>query len=319
MKPEIITLTLNPCIDKTIQVQGFKPGQTNRVLSSREDVGGKGLNVSRVLCGSGANVLTAGLAAENCIKKINTEFAARDVPTLFVQSNGKTRVNLKIIDDCTGRMTELNEPGFPVGNAAQTLSRELEPLLRTAKLLTLSGSLPPDVPADAYRIYIEQSKSFGLKVILDADHDAMRQGVEAAPYAVKPNLAELEHLAGHPLNDTAQIFGQIQRLHAHGISLVCVSMGANGALFSQGGTILHTKPFPIRVGSPAAAGDSMTAMLAYGVLHAMPLPEIARLACAAGTCTAAKNGTQTASFAEILAHANEVIITTVQSTGGING
>ena len=310
--PQIITLTLNPCIDKTVQVSGFRAKQMNHVLSSREDVGGKGLNVSRVLCGCGLSVLTAGIASGDALPKIKEEFDARNMPTHFVQAGGKTRVNLKIIDMQSGDMTELNETGAPVGSAYQTLLDTLVPLICCTKVLVLSGSLPPDVPKSVYHDLIVQANACGVRVVLDADGDAMRQGVQAKPFAVKPNLAELEHLAGHTLTTEKQILEQIRILHDQGVSLVCVSMGEDGAFVSKNGTVLHTKPFPIRVGSPAAAGDAMAAMLAYGVAQTLPLPEIASLACAAGTCTAEKEGTQTADFKQITDRAKDVTVTTIE-------
>ena len=307
-RPKIITLTLNPCIDKTVQVCAFRPGGTNRAMSSREDIGGKGLNVSRVLRGCGLSVLTAGIASADSKERIESEFAANGMPTLFLPAEGRTRVNLKIIDTETGDMTELNETGSPVGDAADRLREALLPYLTDAQVLVLSGSLPPDVSPAFYRDCILTARRYGVKTILDADNEAMRLGVQASPYAVKPNLSELEHWAGMPLHDTASVCAQIQKLHDKGVSLVCVSMGADGALFSQNGQTLRAVPFPIAVGSPAAAGDAMAAMLAFGIAKQLPLDDMARLACAAGTCTAEKAGTQTADYPQILARANAIQI-----------
>ena len=182
----------------------------------------------------------------------------------------------------------------------------LDRMLPDADVLTLSGSLPPDLGADVYRDLIDIAHSYGVRVILDADGDALRKGIRAKPYAVKPNFAEFRSLVGKDVQTVSEIVSAARELTARGIELVAVSCGANGAVFVQGTQAVRTVPFPIAVGSAAAAGDSMVAALAWSLVQGLTLIETAKLMTAAGTCTASLAGTQVAPLAEAIARASDV-------------
>lgn len=306
IKPKIITVTLNPCMDKTMEVARFTAGQTNRVLSSRTDVGGKGVNVARVLCGCGEPFVAAGLVAGTYGRKIVDYLESLGVLCAFCEAEGETRVNLKILDTEDGSMTELNEKGFDAGSAYADFKEALLMFLPDAEVLVLSGSVPPDLGTAVYRELTALAASFGVKTILDADGMFLREGIEAKPYAVKPNLRELETLTGHELTTIEQIVEAARAILCQGVKLVCVSMGEHGALFARDSLVIQATPFPIEVGSAAAAGDSMVAMLAYAMVRGQTLMDTARLMTAAGTLTASLPGTQVASFEEILAHADQI-------------
>ena len=305
-KPKIIAVSLNPCMDKTVRVAGFAAGRTNRVLTSRMDVGGKGVNVARALAGCGVPFAAAGLVAGANGRELTERLERMGVPCAFCAAEGETRVNLKIIDTQSGEMTELNEKGFEAGTAYADFLETLQPLLSDAEVLTLSGSLPPDLGADVYRELTDYAHSYGVRVILDADGDALRNGIEAKPFAIKPNLAEFRALVGEDVQTFPEIVSAARRLNAQGVDLVAVSCGADGAVFVQNGQAVQTVPFPNEVGSAAAAGDSMVAALAWSLVRDLPLIETAKLMTAAGTCTAALPGTQVARLTEVFSRAQDV-------------
>ena len=311
-RPKIITVTLNPCMDKTVEVAGFAAGKTNRVLTSRTDVGGKGVNVARALLGCGEPFLATGLAAGTNGRRLTDTLSQMGVPCAFQEAVGETRVNLKIIDTNSGEMTELNERGFEAGSAYSAFLDTLREYLPGTQVLTLSGSLPPDLGASVYRDLTALADSYGVRVILDADGEALRKGVEAKPFAIKPNIAEFRALAGEDVQTIAQIVSAARRLAAKGIGLVAVSCGADGAVFVRGDRALRTVPFPIEVGSAAAAGDSMVAALAWSIARDLPLDATARLMTAAGTCTASLPGTQVAPLSEALSHAKDVEVRMIE-------
>ena len=304
--PRIITVTLNPCLDKTVEVAGFAAGRTNRVLTARTDVGGKGVNVARALRGCGVPFVATGLLAGANGRKLADDLKCMDVPCRFCEAQGETRVNLKVIDTQSGEMTELNERGFDAGSAYADFFDSLALLLPDAEVLTLSGSLPPDLGADIYRDLTDYAHSYGVNVILDADGEPLRKGISAKPFAIKPNLAEFRSLVGEDVRTVPEIVSAARKLTAHGIELVAVSCGADGAVFVSGKNAVQTVPFPIETGSAAAAGDSMVAALAWSVIHHLPLEQTAKLMTAAGTCTAALPGTQVAPLTEVFSRAQDV-------------
>lgn len=304
--PKIITVTLNPCMDKTVEIAGFGIEKTNRVLQSRTDIGGKGVNVARVLANCGEDFVAAGLVAGLYGRKLVDCLESLGILTAFCEAQGETRVNLKILDTCTGAMTEINEKGFPAGEAFAEFREALMLFLPKADVLVLSGSVPPDLGENVYQELTALANSLGVRVILDADGPLLQRGILAKPYAIKPNKAEFETLTGRKLSSPEEIIAEAKKLNEQGIPLVAVSLGAQGAVFVRDSLAVRTYPLPIEVGSAAAAGDAMVAMLAYATLRGMTLVETAKLMTAAGSLTASLPGTQVCTFADAVEAAKEI-------------
>ena len=304
--PKIITVTLNPCIDKFAEISDFTVGKTNRVISSRSDIGGKGINVSRVLSASDTPSLATGLIAGVYGRKIVDQLDALEIPNDFIEADGETRINTKILDINSEVMTEINEKGFAAGQNYDVFRERLISLLPYTEVLVLSGSVPHDLSTSVYRELTALAKSYDVKVILDADGDLLRKGIEASPYAIKPNFDEFCNLIGRVPESVEEVIDEARLLTESGINTVAVSMGADGAVFVRDSLAIYTKPFPIDFASAAACGDSMVAALAYATVNGLTLIETARLMTSAGTLTASKPGTGTASFNEIFESADYV-------------
>ncbi|UUZ97632.1 PfkB family carbohydrate kinase [Paenibacillus sp. P25] len=144
--------------------------------------------------------------------------------------------------------------------------------------------------------------------MLDADGAAFAEGLKAAPYAVKPNLYELERLTGRKLDTDEAIVKAGRQLLERGVSLVVISMGGDGAIVMNSEAAYRVRPFAIQPLSTVGAGDSMVAVMAYCLLENRPLEELARWSVAAGTVTASKAGTQVCTYEEIISHAGQVSI-----------
>jgi 1-phosphofructokinase len=298
---QIWTVTLNPALDKTVSVDGFEPGHTNRIRSMRLDAGGKGINVAKVLRGFHAAVGAFGCQAGNTGEAIRKKLDSLGIPHRFLEAEGETRTNLKIVDERSQVTTELNEPGLLVTpELLETLLQEYRALLDTAAVMVLAGSLPPGAPEDFYCKLIELARERGVPTILDADGPALRRGVEALPFAIKPNLDELQRLTGRKLESEPDILAAAKELVERGIGQVLVSMGGDGSLFVAGDVAIRVQPFPIRPQSTVGAGDSMVAALAYSLVKKLPVETVARLTSAAGTVTATKPGTEVCQLNEVM-------------------
>lgn len=298
---QILTVTLSPALDKTVGVDGFEIGGTNRIRSIRLDAGGKGINVAKALKSFDVEICAFGLQAGRTGEIIRQRLDALGLAHRFLEAEGETRTNLKLVDERSGVTTELNEPGFPV--APDLLARlvdEYRVALEDAAVVVLAGSLPPGSPEDIYRTLIGIAREKAVPVILDADGPALVHGVNARPYALKPNLAELERLTGKPLRTDGEILDAARALVRQGIRLVLVSMGEDGSLLVGPDRAFRARPFPIQPQSTVGAGDSMVAALAYGLMKQLPQEDIARMTSAAGTITATKPGTEVCTLDEIL-------------------
>ena len=307
MKPYVVTVTLNPAIDKTVLVDKLQVGGLNRVQSVRMDPGGKGINVARVLNQFGVNVTAAGLIAGSQGQNLLQYLAGERITACFLTIAGETRTNLKVVDSSSGITTEINEAGFAVGEKEITAFKvQMSKLLEEASYLVLSGSLPPGVECGIYRELTEIAKRKGVKTILDADDDALFEGIQAAPFAIKPNIHELGKLTGHELANDQDVISAARKILERGIEIVIVSMGEQGAIIMDNEAIYRVRTEAIVPKSTVGAGDSMVAVLAYSLLSQYSLAETAHWVTAAGTVTASKSGTQVCSLPEVQQFLNKV-------------
>ncbi|MBQ2695788.1 MAG: 1-phosphofructokinase [Clostridia bacterium] len=303
MKQKILTVTLNPCLDKTISLNGFFEGGLNRADSVRSDAGGKGINVAKVLKGFGADVMALGVMGDKGSEALLEELARRGIDHDFLFVPGTVRTNYKLFDSQKGQVTEVNEPGFSVAEKEVLgLVSLIEKHLPEAAVMVLAGSMAPGIPKDMYQRLITLAQAYHVKVILDADGEALSLGLLAKPYAIKPNRFELEQLSGKELSDEAALLAYGQTLLDSGVGLLCISLGGEGALFMTPEAAYRVTPSPIVCQSTVGAGDSMVAAIAYSNVMGKDLATLSKMATAAGSVTASKPGTEVCTLEEVLVY-----------------
>lgn len=303
----VLTVTLNPCIDRTVTVDGFRVGGLNRAMSERVDVGGKGINVSKVLSAMGHPTVATGIAFGKVGKDILFRLDELGIPHDFVLSESRnSRTNLKLLDSLSGEVTEIGGIGGEVDDRLlDEFIRKYTSLLSDAELVVLSGSAPKGIPRDIYATLIGIARKHGVKAILDADGDLLRNGINAAPYMIKPNIFELSRLFGREISDT-ELERVTRSLLDQGIEKIAVSMGKDGSVFADKNEFLRVSALKISGGCATGAGDSMVAASAYGIVHGFDLKPLARYASAAGSATASKDGTEVCTMQEIVEGAEKV-------------
>ena len=300
MDKKILTVTLNPCIDKTIIVDGFVYGGLNRAKSIRVDIGGKGINVSKVLHNYGASVLACGMIAGKQGVDVIDYLDNRNILHSFTTTEGELRTNYKIVDSNSRITTEINEPGFhPSPKDVETCIKNIVSMLPSAEIMVLSGSVPAGVDVDVYKRLIEIAKDYDVKVILDADGERLKLGIKALPYAIKPNLFEFEQLVEMKLDSYDKIISAAKKYIDQGIHIVIISMGADGAILVSDREAYLATPFAIDCKSTVGAGDSMVAAMAYCLQQGYDMETMARFAVASGSITASKEGTEVCTLAEV--------------------
>lgn len=291
----ITTVALNPAIDRTLTVPGFAAGSTNRVTEARLDPGGKGINVARVLRALGAPVQVVGFLGEANGRLITSHLDHRAIVHRFIAMDGENRVNLKLIDPGSGRLTEVNDLGFTVKPLhLEWMTALVREALANTRLLVLAGSLPTGVPDSFYRDLVTLGRQAGVPVLLDADGEPMRTALSAQPTLIKPNRGEAEGLLGRSLPTQTDVREAARDLLALGPSMVVISCGAEGAAMATSEGDWWATPPAIQPGSTVGAGDSMVAALALAISRSLPPTEALRLATAAGAATASLPGTQVA-------------------------
>ena len=286
-----VTVTLNPAIDQTLSVPGFAAGRVNRVAESRTHAGGKGVNVACCLADLGVEVAATGfLGAENA-DIFEASFAHRGIADLFVRIPGRTRVGIKIVDDRTRQTTDINFPGLaPEAEDLAELFERISLLAEPESWFVLSGSIPAGTPDVIYARMIERLQDRGGQVVLDTSGEPLREALASVPAVVKPNVEELGELLGRTLATTAEVRAAGESLQARGVRLVVVSMGGDGAVFIDREQALLARPPKVEVRSTVGAGDAMVGGIVYGLIHGLPLADLARVATASGAYAVTRIG-----------------------------
>lgn len=291
----IYTVTLNPALDKTVEIPGMALDTVNRITEMRTDPGGKGINVSKVIAKLGGESCAAGILGGGSGKMLEKLLEGEPFATQFRFVEGQTRTNIKIIDRERHTNTDINEPGLTVTDAdLDALLRELLAELRPGDIVVLAGSLPKGAPQDTYRSWTAACKKAGARVFLDADGALLAEGLKAAPYLIKPNDDELSRLAGKKLETLEELTAEGRKLLERGIERVVISLGGRGALYLRKGSTIYAEGLKVPVGSTVGAGDSVVAALAYAEAQGLSEEEAVRLSTAAGAANVMCSGTQAA-------------------------
>lgn len=291
----IYTVTLNPALDKTVEIPGMALDTVNRVTSMRTDPGGKGINVSKVIAKLGGESCAVGILGGESGRTLLAALEREGLRTHFHFVEGQTRTNLKIIDRALHTNTDINEPGLTVSPAdLDALLRDLLGMVHEGDIVVLAGSLPQGAPQDTYRVWTAACREKGARVCLDADGVLLAEGLKAAPYLIKPNEDELSRLVGHRLTDTDELIAEGRRLLKGGVTRVVISLGERGALYLRGNEVLYAEGLSVPVGSTVGAGDSVVAALAYADSLGMSDEDAVRLSTATGAANVMCSGTQPA-------------------------
>jgi 1-phosphofructokinase len=300
----IYTVTLNPAVDKTVVINDFSVGTVNRISSVRQDAGGKGINVSKVIASLGGRSIAMGLIGGASGGFIKEYLDCQGIENDFVSIQGETRTNLKIVDGCRGTNTDINEPGPAVRDSdLNLLLQKLLGRIDDDSIVVFSGSVPNNVDKVIYARWIEAVKLKGAKTVLDADGELLKNGVKAGLYLVKPNIHELGQFFDADIDEegydgkyAVQLVKKYARqfVEDYGIEMAVVSLGEKGAIFVDQTRSLLAHGLKVDVKSTAGAGDAMVAALAYSMDNGDGFEETVRLAMACSAANVTTSGTQAA-------------------------
>lgn len=265
---KILTLTMNPALDLTVQLGPLQVGQVNRSDCMLSHAAGKGINVAQVLADLGHELTVAGFLGVDNQLPFESLFAKRGFVDEFVRVPGETRSNIKLAES-SGRITDLNGPGPEVSEAAQqALAARVEQIAGDFDAVVVAGSLPRGVDAQWLKTLLLRLNAMGLKVALDTSGEALRAGLEASPWMIKPNTEELADALDAPIISIAAQAQAAAELRQRGIEHVVISQGAEGVHWFSSTVALQALPPKVTVASTVGAGDSLLAGMVHGLLSA---------------------------------------------------
>lgn len=284
MQGQVLTVTLNPAVDKIIKVKNFSLGQEDqRINNVVLSAGGKGINVARALKHLGLKSVSTGFLAGSTGHFIKEELKKENLCGDFLNVAGETRTNLTIIDSSKKKTTRILEGGPRISSKDLTrFKKKYIQLLSGCRWVVFSGSIAPGLPNNIFSQLIAIAKYKGIKTALDTSGEPLKSGLRATPFFIKPNLEEAESVVGYRLNSPARIKKAVLYFHELGIRLVVISLGEKGAVVSDGKEILQASPPQLQYKSNVGCGDAFVAGFIDAYERTNDFREALRFAAACG-------------------------------------
>lgn len=293
----IYTVTFNPAIDYVVELVSFNIGEINRTTREYMNLGGKGVNVSRVLTNLEVPNVALGFVAGFTGDALRNGLERMGVKTDFIsleEGNTRINVNIKGVEE-----TDLNARGPEIPNSAiDELFKKLDNL-QSGDTLVLAGSIPTSLPNDMYERIMERLYGKGIRFVVDATRDLLVKSLKYEPFLIKPNNHELGEIFGLELTTDNEIIYYARELKKQGAKNVLISMAGDGAILVDENDVAHKIGTPKgKVKNSVGAGDSMVAGFCAGYLEKGDYKYALRMGTAAGSASA---------FSESLATKQEVI------------
>lgn len=288
----ILCVNPNAAVDKTLVVEHFRLNTIHRPMFELSLPGGKGCNVARVVKTLGQQAVVTGWVGGHTGQFIEDGLQAEGILTDFVYMSVESRECISILDSETGTMTEVYEKGRTVsGEALDDFRKIFHAWLPKVEMVTLSGSLPPGVPADFFVDLIHAAREAGVRAILDSSGEPLRAGLEEGqPWMIKCNRAELSAALGQPLENLVEMKRAALDLSKRLDIKVVMTLGASGAVAADQDQVWLAQAPRVEAISAVGSGDAFLGGLACGLVSGKSLEESLRLAVAAGAANAMQLG-----------------------------
>ncbi|MBC8651091.1 1-phosphofructokinase [Pseudomonas sp. MTM4] len=266
----VLTVTLNPALDLTVQLPSLRLGEVNRSEGVQVHAAGKGLNVAQVLADLGHQLTVTGFLGADNPQAFEQLFKARGFADEFVRVAGETRSNIKLAE-AGGQVTDINGPGLMIAETERVeLLARLKRLAPMHDLVVVAGSLPRGVQVEWFVELLQALKQLSARVALDTSGAALRAGLATAPWLIKPNEEELAEARGMQAADAPALAREAWRLQVEGVEHVVISQGAEGVSWFAPSASWHAHPPKVQVVSTVGAGDSLLAGMIHGLLENWP-------------------------------------------------
>ncbi|MEZ7498222.1 1-phosphofructokinase family hexose kinase [Flavobacterium sp. Arc3] len=291
-KHEIITLTVNPALDKSAHFSGLVPEQKIRCEAPLYDAGGGGINVSKAISrleGTSLAVMASGGPSGEMIKEILNK---ESISFQSIETKNWTRESFVAVDDNTNSQYRFNFPGTSVTDAEKNeIIKTVESI--DSKFIVVSGSLREGLPVHFYQEIAEIAKKSNSKVIVDTSGEPLKKVLETGVYLIKPNVGELAKLIGVERLEMEEVNAAAKQIIAKGgAKIVVVSLGPQGAVLVTEDSYDYVPAPNVAKKSTVGAGDSMVGGMVWALSQNKTLKEVIRWGVACGSAATMNEGTQ---------------------------
>lgn len=289
---KIVTVTVNPAVDKSTNIDRLIPEQKLRCDTPRFDAGGGGINVSKAikrLGGKSTAIFTTGGPSGQVLRDLVSQ---EGIDCEVIQTEQWTRENFIVAETSTNAQYRFGMPGAALSEA------ETEAILETlrqskAEYVVASGSLPPQMNVNFYEKVAAISKEIGARLVLDTSGEPLRVACDEGVFLLKPNIGELEALVGAKDLQIDDVDDAARTLIGDGkCEVVIVSMGPKGAILVTKDLCEHVPAPPVQKRSTVGAGDSMVAGMTWALTQGLTYSEMIRWGVACGSAATMNEGTQ---------------------------
>ncbi|WP_417939153.1 1-phosphofructokinase family hexose kinase [Flavobacterium sp. RS13.1] len=296
---DIVTLTVNPSVDKSTHFSGLIPEQKIRCKEPQFDAGGGGINVSKAISrlrGSSLAIFTSGGPVGVMLKELITK---EKIDFEVIETETPTRENFIAVDDNTNSQYRF---GFSGGTLSDLESQKVLQTISNLKpeFLVASGSLNEGLSSDFYQRVAEIAKSSNSKLIVDTSGEALKKVLETGAYLIKPNVGELAKLVGVERLETEEVDEAAKEIIAKGgAEIVVVSLGPQGAVLVTKDQCEFVPAPNVVKKSTVGAGDSMVGGMVWALSQNKNLKEVIRWGVACGSAATMNEGTQLFKFEDV--------------------
>lgn len=255
----IVTVTLNPSLDRTLEVDSVDRGAVLRTSAPTLEAGGKGVNVTRALAANGVASIAVLPVGGGEGAELASLLDAAAVDVRYVPVSGRTRSNITLAE-ADGTVTKLNEPGSALSaDELAALISAVAASVTAGDWVVLSGSVPPEFTAEQVHALTGALADRAVNLAIDTSGDALVASLAARPRLIKPNRAELAEVAGRPLGSIAEVIDAAKGVRDLGVEIVLVSLGPDGAVLVGPAGVIVGESHVERPRSTVGAGDSFLA------------------------------------------------------------
>jgi 6-phosphofructokinase 2 len=303
----IYTITLSPSLDRIIDVEELIYDDVNKIEEERRKAGGRGIDVSRVIKELGGQSIALGFIGGYDGLELEGRLINEGVICDFTRINSETRTN-NIVYQRKKKLQTLLSTYEPEVDPLEIASffNKIKEIPRHSHVV-ISGNMPKGVNENFYAQMIITLKEKGAKVILDTDGEALRRGVDARPYLIKPNIHEFGRLVENNVSSVEEIINYAKP-YQNVVEYIVVSMGVRGVVgISRNEYYLATPP-KIKVRSSAGAGDSLVAGIVYAMSEGRTFEDAITLGVACGTASTLNSGNELCKREDVEIIKKDVII-----------
>lgn len=291
---KIVTLTLNPALDISTEVERLVPAVKMRCARERVDPGGGGLNAARTIAALGGDALAIHCSGGSVGRRLERLLEREGVDQLAVRVDGETRQSFAVHEREAGHQYRFVLPGPPMVSAEWTGAlAAVSDAVEEGGYVLGSGSLPPGAPADFYARLARTVQVHDAKLVLDTAGPALEAALGSGIHLIKPNWREFDALLGvsRPPDDPARRAEAVRMADEGAAEIVIVTLGEHGALIANRDGAIEIAPPPVEVVSAVGGGDAFAGAVTLGFSRGLEVEAACRLAVAAAAAAVGTLGT----------------------------